>query len=432
MNNVTRPPLARRIGRWSLLGLAVNGILGSGIFGLPATLAAAVGTASPWAVLLAGAAMGVIVACYAELASQFTESGGTYLYVRSALGRFAGIQVGWMMLLVRLTACAASADLFVDYLAGFLPGVAQPIPRFAVITALFGILAAANYRGVAAGTTISSASVAAKLTALGLLCATGIFYVLTHPAIHESSPPAPVGHWLDAILLLFFAYGGYEMALNATGEVSNPRRDAPFVVFAGLLLVTLLYSTLQLIVIHLVHEPAHSARPLADAARVVMGPVGAVLVSAGALLSVFGFLSAALLAMPRGIFALAERGDFPSWLARVHPHFHTPDVAILVFALPAWAAALFGSFSWNVTLSSVGRLIYFAAICAAVPALRRREPAATAFRIPAGMLLPCAGVAICALLLTRVDLSHSIIIAATIVTALGNWLLVRQRTKRLP
>ncbi len=105
------PHLARLIGRWSLLGLAVNGILGSGIFGLPATLAAAVGSASPWTVLLAGAAMGPIAACYAEVGSKSTESGGTYLYVRRALGRFAGIQVGWMMLLVRLTACAASADL---------------------------------------------------------------------------------------------------------------------------------------------------------------------------------------------------------------------------------------------------------------------------------------------------------------------------------
>jgi amino acid transporter len=215
------------------------------------------------------------------------------------------------------------------------------------------------------------------------------------------------------------------MALNAASEVSDLRRDAPFAVFAGLLLVTLLYFTLQLIVIHLVQDPAHSVRPLADTARVVMGPIGAVLVSAGALLSVFGFLSAALLAMPRSILALAERGDFPSRLARVHPRFRTPYISILVFALPAWAAALFGSFSWNVTLSSVGRLIYFAAVCAAVPALRRRQPEAAAFRIPAGALLPCAGIAICALLLTRVDLGYSLILAAAITTASANWLLVR-------
>jgi basic amino acid/polyamine antiporter, APA family len=418
------PHLARLIGRWSLLGLAVNGIVGSGIFGLPATLAAAVGSASPWAVLLAGAAMGLIAACYAEVASQFTESGGTYLYVRRALGRFAGIQVGWMILLVRLTACAASADLFVDYLAGFVPDVALPIPRFATITILFGILTAVNYRGVRAGTAVSTVSVAAKLTVLGVLCATGTFYLLNHPGTQQVSSPAPFGHWLNAILLLFFAYGGYEMALNAGGEVGNPRQDAPFAVLGGLFLVTLLYTILQLIVIHLVADPANSARPLADVARVIMGPTGATLVSAAALLSVFGFLSASMLGMPRSIFALGECGDFPARFAAVHPRFRTPYIAILAFALPAWLAALFGSFSWNVTLSSVGRLIYFAAVCAAVPVLRK-GPAAAGFRVPGGVLVPFAGIAICAVLLTRVDLGRSLILAATVAAGIVNWFVVK-------
>jgi len=426
MSRVTAPPLARLIGRWSLLGLAINAIIGSGIFGLPATLAAAVGAVSPWTVLLAGAAMGVIASCYAEVASQFTESGGTYLYVRRALGRFAGIQVGWILLLVRLTACAGSADLFVDYLAGFAPDVALPVPRFGVITILFGILATVNYRGVRAGTVISTASVTAKLTAMGVLCATGTYYLLSHPGIHPVPSPAPLGHWLNAILLLFFAYGGYETALSAGGEVGNPRRDAPFAVFAGLVLVTLLYTTLQLIVMYLVADPAHSTRPLADAARVLMGPTGGALVSAAALLSVFGFLSATLLGMPRSIFALGECGDFPAWFAAVHPRFRTPHVAILAFALPAWLAALFGSFSWNVTLSSVGRLLYFAAVCAAVPVLRKsRSPAA--FRVPGGALLPWTGIVICAVLLTRVDLGRSLILAAVVVVGSVNWLLVKDR-----
>jgi basic amino acid/polyamine antiporter, APA family len=419
------PELARLIGRWGLLGLAVNGVLGSGIFGLPATVAAAVGSASPWTVLLAGGAMGVIVACYAEAASQFTESGGTYLYVRRALGRLAGIQVGWMMLLVRLTACAAGADLFVDYLAGFVPDVLLPVPRFVAITILFGILTTVNYRGVRAGTAVSTLSVAAKLIALGMLCATGAVYLLTHPAIPQVPSHAPIGHWLNAILLLFFAYGGYEMALNAGGEVGNSRRDAPFAVLGGLLLVTLLYTTLQLIVIHLVADAGRSARPLADSARVIAGPAGALLVSAAALLSVFGFLSATMLGMPRSLYALGESGDFPAWFAQVHPRFRTPYLSILAFALPAWLAALFGSFSWNVTLSSVGRLVYFAAVCAAVPALRKTRSANAAFRVPGGALAPCAGIVICAVLLTRADLTGSVILAATIAIGVVNWLVVK-------
>lgn len=427
MSHPSGPQLARVIGRWSLLGLAVNGIIGSGIFGLPTTLAGILGAASPYAVVLGGAAMALIVACYAEVASQFDASGGTYLYVSCALGRLAGIQVGWMMLLVRLTACAASANLFVSYLGEFWPGATQATPRFIMITLLFGTLATANYRGASAGTSISSVSVAAKLLALGALCAAGTLYMATHAGTHEVAARVPLDSWLNAVLLLFFAYGGYEIVLNAGGETRNPRRDAPFALFVGLLVVTLLYTTLQIIVLRLVPNLANSTRPLADAARILAGPAGSALVSAAALLSVYGFLSASMLGMPRGIFALAESGDFPIRLAAVHPKFRTPYVSILAFALPAWLAAELGSFSWNVTLSSVARLFYFGAVCAAVPALRRKQPSAAAFRIPAGPLLPFAGIAICVLLLTRIDLGGSLILAATIAVALLNWVLVKGR-----
>src|SRR5258708_35085115 len=109
----SQPQLVRAIGRWSMVALAVNSILGSGIFGLPSVIAGLVGGASPAAVLIAGAGMAVIIACYAEVASQFTETGGTYLYVRHAVGQLAGVQVGWLMLLSRLAAGARRGRLLV-------------------------------------------------------------------------------------------------------------------------------------------------------------------------------------------------------------------------------------------------------------------------------------------------------------------------------
>jgi APA family basic amino acid/polyamine antiporter len=160
----------------------------------------AVGSASPWAVLLAGAAMALIAACYAEVASQFTESGGTYLYVRRALGRFAGLEVGWILLLVRLTACAASADLFVDYLAGFVPEVALPIPRFAAITILFGILMTVNYRGVRAGTAVSTVSVAAKLSAHIIFAAGVLVQLFSRQAVHPRATEAKSVLVIDRVI----------------------------------------------------------------------------------------------------------------------------------------------------------------------------------------------------------------------------------------
>jgi APA family basic amino acid/polyamine antiporter len=127
------------------------------------------------------------------------------------------------------------------------------------------------------------------------------------------------------------------------------------------------------------------------------------------------------------MFALAERGDFPARFARVHPRMRTPHVAIAVFAALIWIFALFGSFSWNVTLSAVARLAYYGAVCAAVPMLRSRQPGAAMFRVPGGPTLPILGVAICAVLLTRVDFTKSVILIATIVIATLNWFGVRKR-----
>lgn len=238
MNEAARPRLIRVIGRWGLTALVVNGIIGSGIFGLPAPLAAALGSASPWAALLAGSAMAVIAACYAEVASQFTTTGGTYLYVRHALGRFAGLQVGWMTLLVRLAAGAASLNLLVDYLAQFWPDATHAVPRFAIISLVLGALTLINYRGTSVGAGVSTATAATKVMALGVVCMVGAFYLLAHPSVPLVQQPASLDHWLRGILLLFFSYGGYEIALITSGEARNPRRDAPFAIFAGLLLVT--------------------------------------------------------------------------------------------------------------------------------------------------------------------------------------------------
>jgi basic amino acid/polyamine antiporter, APA family len=426
----SQPELVRAIGRWSMVALAINSIVGSGIFGLPAPVAGFVGRASPFAVLLAGAGMGVIIACYAEVASQFTATGGTYLYLRRAFGRLVGVEVAWLSLLSRITAIAAGVNLFVTYLGEFWPQATQPLPRLAIISAFIGGLAAVNYRGVGAGTLVSNVTVVAKLAALALVCAAGIAWLGAHAAV---PPPAvnPSGDgWLKAMLLLLFAYGGYEAALNPMGEARNPRGDVAFALFAALAIVTVLYSLLQWVVVGVLAEPAHSQRPLADVMRVIWGEPGAALISIGALISVYGYLSANMLTTPRGIFAPAQNGDFPALLAAIHPRWRTPYVSIVLFAVLLWGFSQFASFSWNVTLSAVTRVVYYAGICAAVPVLRRRQGEAAAFRLPGGLTLPLIGMVICVVLATRVDFGKSVILLATIAAGLINWALVRDREPR--
>ncbi len=421
--------LVRAIGRWSFAALTVNCIIGSGVFGLPSALAQKAGRASILGVVLAGAAMGVIMACFAEVASRFTETGGPYLYAREAFGRFIGIQVAWLVWFVRLTACTANASLFAIYLGEFWPRATEPLPRFAILTLLIGMLAAINLRGVKIGAHVSTTFTIAKLASLGVVCVAGAFYLISaHRIIPPPSAPASADSWLQAIVLLIFAYGGFETALISTGEARDPRRDVPFALFAALVTCTVIYGLIQWAVVGVLPDPGHSQRPLADVARIALGQGGAAIISTGALLSVYGYLSGNVLGTPRITFALAERGDFPSVFALVHKKFRTPYFSILVFALLVWVLALVGSFTWNVTLSAGSRLFYYGVVCAALPVLRRKQDRPAVFQVWGGTWVAAVGVLICAGLLTRIDYSKSVIILAAVAVALLNWLLVRKRT----
>jgi APA family basic amino acid/polyamine antiporter len=424
-----RQQLVRAIGRWSLTALMVNSIIGSGIFGLPSVVAGYLGKSSPLAVVLAAAGMGVIFGCFAEVASRFRQAGGPYLYARAAFGRLMGIQMAWLLILGQVTAPAANANLFVIYLAEFWPHATNPLPRAVILTLLVGLLALINVRGVRAGTQVSNLFTAAKLVPLFAVIALGLFALHAHQgagAISSAPSAAPAGQWMKAILLLIFFFGGFETALAPMSEAKDPQRDAPFSLFVALLVCTALGVLIQWVVVGVLPDAAHSARPLSDVARVAVGEVGAALVALGALIAFYGYLSSKILAMPRVTFALAEQGDFPKAFAAIHPRFHTPYVSILVFAAVVWAFALSGEFKWNVTLSAVARLLYYGVCCAALPVLRRKQPGDARFRLPAGNLLAGLGVLMCAVLVAGVDFGQSLILLATIAVALLNWFLVRR------
>jgi amino acid transporter len=423
--------LLRAIGRWSLVALVVNSIIGSGVFGLPSQVAALIGNYSPYAVLAAGAGMSVIIGCFAEVASRFQQAGGPYLYARVAFGRLMGIQTAWMLWLGQVAAPAANANLFVIYLGEFFPHAKDPVPRALILTLLVGFLAFINIRGVRAGAQVSNLFTAAKLVPLFAVIVLGLI-VLQHN--HWNLATAPIAspstsQWLKAMLLLVFAYGGFETALAPMSEAKNPRRDAPFALFTALVVCTVLYALIQWVVVGVLPDAAHSQRPLADVARLAAGPVGAALVAVGALISFYGYLSAKVLAMPRVPFALAEQGDFPKAFAAVHSRFRTPYVSILVFAAMVWGLALIGDFKWNVTLSAVARLLYYGVGCAALPILRRKQPegASAMFQLPGGNFFAVLGVILCVILATRVDFGQSLILVATIALAFVNWAVVARR-----
>ena len=428
------PHLVRAIGRWSLAALLINSIIGSGVFKLPSEVAGLVGSASVWAVLVVGAMVGIIMACFAEVASRFTQAGGAYLYARVAFGRFWGIQTGWMLWLTRLTAPAANANLFVIYLGEFWPAAVRPMPRLFILTLLIGTLAVINLRGVRSGARVSDIFTVAKLVPLFFLVIAGALYLVAGHGLAPAALSAGGSTWLKACLLLMFSYGGFEGGITPMSEAKNPRRDAAFALFAALITCTLLYWAIQLVVVRTLADPANSQRPLADVARLIVGGAGPPLIAIGALVSTYGYLSANMLAVPRITFALAECRDFPAAFAAIHRRFHTPYFSILVFAVLTWLLALLGSFSWNVLLSAVARLFCYGLVCCAVPVLRRKQPGAAGFQLPFGIAFSTLGAGFCLLLIVgyclqsgqQVNRTGSVILLATIVAALLNWAWVRR------
>ena len=389
-------------------------------------MAGLLGKRSVLAVLIAGAAMGVIMACFAEVSSQFSEAGGPYLYARTAFGRLTGILVGWMLYLSQTAAPAANANLFVIYLAEFWPRAKEPWPRFVILTLLVGLLALINARGTRQGTVVSNVFTVAKLLPLLMVMLAGAAVTVIHPASWGPASPIPAHTWMKAMLLLVFAYGGFETAVAPMSEARNPMRDAGFALLVTLIACTVIYSLVQWVVVGVLGPTSLSDRPLAEVARATMGSLGAALVAVGALVSMYGYLSAKMLAMPRVTFALAEAGDLPPLFASVSSKFHTPWFSIFFYSVAVWGLALAGNFAWNVTLSVAARLFYYAVVCAALIALRRKQPSAAAFRLPGGQLLAVMGIVIAVVLATQIDLSKWMVLAATVAAAVLNWLWARE------
>ncbi len=408
----------------------VNSIIGSGIFGLPSLITRQLGAAGPAAWVAAAVFSGVIMLCFAEVASRFTETGGPYLYARVAFGRFTGILMGWLTWLVRLASAAANANLFIIYLAEFWIHAQSPLPRVLVLTALIGMLTAINYWGVNAGTQLSNVFTLAKLLPLLLFILLGVMYLVTrHQPVQIGFANTGHGSWLDAMILMVFAYGGFEGALLPMGEAKDPRRDAPFALMAALVTCAVVYTLVQVVVIGVLPNSAASDRPLATAARVFMGETGTAFISVGALLSVYGYLASMILNVPRLTFALAERGDFPQVFAAVHQRFRTPYVSILVFGVLLWILAFTRSFEWNVVLSAIARLFYYGIVCAALIVLRRRAPGEARFRLPAGPALAVAGIGMCLVFLTAMQRGSFYILAMVAFIAFLNWLWASRRAE---
>jgi amino acid transporter len=399
------------MGRWSVAALILNIVIGASVFGLPKETSALLGPLSPFVYLAAGTVILCIAACFAEVSSYFDQTGGPYLYAREAYGPFLGILVAWLMVLVRIASIAANANLLVPYLGQIIPHLDTPLARALIITIFLWAIAYLNIRGVQGGAATSNAFAWLKVGVLVLFIVAGAIFLMRHgsSAAPQALRPPTLGSWFEATLLLIFGYGGFEAALVPLGEAKDPKRDAPIALFTVLGLAIALYTLAQVIVVYTFSGASTSPRPISDASLVSLGAIGPTIIGIGATLSITGYLVATLLSGPRVLYAFAERGDAPAFLARTHTRYRTPAIAIVLFTLVTWVLALFGTFRYGALLSAVARLVIYGLVCASVFVFRKRMLEGR--RIVAAPLFAIISLVVCGVLLTRMGWMEALVLA---------------------
>ena len=394
--------LRRDIGIFGAAFLALNAMIGAGIFALPGKIAVNAGLLSPWLFLVVGVLFVSVVLTFAELSSYYEQTGGPVVYATEAFGPFAGFSTGWAIYLSRMTAFAANANVMAVYLASMHDFFASDMARGAVISVVTLGLAWANIMGVRDGVRTMAVFTFLKITPLVLMVLFGLQHVTGATLIPGG--PYVIEELGGTTLLLIYAYVGFETLGVTAGETSKPRNTLPKAYVGSILGTGLLYFLVVLVFVSVISAENYSSATLVDVGRSLAGPVGAVAITFAAVFSIGGNLSGSMLAAPRLIYSMAENKMLPTWFGHVHKRYATPDRSIMVMAGMALVLALTGSFVKLAIASSVVRLLGYIICIASLPAARRNADAETraqAFRLKGGYLVPGIALLICFWLLAQ-------------------------------
>ncbi len=407
--------LIRGIKRWDLVAILLNGVIGAGIFGLPSKVQAIVGSYSLLAYLVCAFLILLIIMCFAEVGSRFKETGGPYIYAYKSFGPHIGFGIGWLVWLSRVTAFAALCNLLIDYLSFIYPAATIGITRIIIISLIVLGLTLINLLGVRKAAITINFFTIAKLIPLIVFIIWGLFYINISNFTFENE--LTFDSLSTSVLLLIFAFSGFEVGVIPTGEIRNPRKNIPFAMFTLIAVVVALYLLIQFVSIGTFPDLSTSNQPLAEASRLFMGNTGAVFITLGALVSITGTLNSTMLSGPRALFAIAEQGQFPKFFASVNPRFHTPHYAIIISGLVVLILSIGGDFISAVKISTVIRLITYAITSASLPILRRKskDSLSGGFTSPFGKIISITALVLIALLFTTITTGEVLNLIAAIM-----------------
>jgi amino acid transporter len=375
-----QPSTRRDVGIWGAAFLALNGMIGAGIFGLPGRLDAAVGSFAPWLLLIAGLGVMLIALCYADLAGRFDSSGGPQLYASAAFGPFVGFQAGWMLYAARAASIAANAHVLAAYAGALWPPLNGP----ATIIVTVGAITIINIVGIRRAVDALGGMTMLKLAPLLLIASLGLLLApIPMPQLPDFSAVEGVA------LAALYAFVGFEAATIPAGETRDPKRAIPRALLLTVAGVTLLYVLVQLA--YSASGIGASEAPLAELAAQSLGPAGALLLAVTAIVSVLANQLSAVTSISRITSSFADQGLLPHWFGRISPRFATPSNSILAVGGLGLALALSGTFVTLAVISTVARLFAYLACTAAIPRLDRMEGRIRWIR---GMLLPAIAAAL--------------------------------------
>ncbi len=394
--------LVRGISRWDLTAIAINTVIGTGIFLLPAKIFGLIGSFSLLAFVVCAVIVGLIVICFAEVSSRFAATGGMYLYAGQAFGSAVGFEVGWLYWIVRVTTFATNCNALLIYLGFFFPSVNEGLARYFVVSAVVLIISIVNFLGVRESSVMTNIFTVGKIIPLLIFAFVGMFFI--NPANFSFGALPEYASFSSAILILIYAFVGFEAAVIPAGETKDPQKNVPFALLTALGFCVVLFIIIQFVAIGNLPELAKSERPLADAAGKFMGSFGAAFIAIGALVSILGNLNGGYLAASRIPFAMAEQRELPQILAKTHAKFKTPYISLILTSIVIFIFTIQTSFVSALTIATITRLLVYAATCASLPVFRSRPDSPPAkFIAPFGIVAAVLSLILIVWLLTQVD-----------------------------
>jgi len=420
--------LKREISQLGFGAIALNGTIGAGIFALPAIAIARAGLFSPWIYVGCGLLIMAIVFVFARVASYFQNTGGPVVYATEAFGPFTGFQTGWLLTLSRAAAFAANAHLMVTYAGWFWSPLADGTLHTVAVAFVCVLLTLVNVIGIRQGMFAIFALTVLKLLPLMLLVFLGISQA--NPEIFTGAQIPALDSLGDTMLIVFYAFVGFESAVIPAGEARNAKRDIPLALVRTILAITVFYFLIQVVTLSVAPGVEGSKTPLADVAGILMGTAGAAILTMGAVFSISGNLTASMLSAPRMLYAMGHLGSLPGWFGKVHPRFHTPANSIYLYALISIVLALSGGFVWLAAMSTVVRLMVYVLCIASLPVLHRKLGEYEGqFRLHGGMAIPAVALVVSVWLTTHASMKSWLVTGTFMLLGSVLYAVTRRRNR---